>query len=74
MNNINHDNTFIPVYSFVVFVADRDVNALSGLCDKVEGAAHSTVEFAHSHMDELGTAARDFAFSLARTYIGKLWF
>ncbi|XP_014676143.1 PREDICTED: acyl-CoA dehydrogenase family member 11-like [Priapulus caudatus] len=50
----------------------REVEALREACSTVDMAAQGSIDFAHGHMDELTTAARDFSFSLARAYIGAL--
>lgn len=48
------------------------VEALAQSCELVQKSAHSLVEFAHGNIDQLETAARDFSYSLARTYMGML--
>ena len=45
---------------------------LSAPAQKIREAAQFTVSFAGKHTDQLEMAGRDFAFSLARTYMGGL--
>ena len=44
---------------------------LGPLANKVRASLDQTCAFARKHTDSLDIAARDFAFSLARIYMGK---
>lgn len=45
---------------------------LAACCEKVKQANDEIMNFANAHGDLLTVAARDFSYSIARTYIGKL--